>query len=479
MKNKERLSKFELFSFASGDLFGGGAQLIISFYYLIFLTDVIGIRPVSAGFIILFSKVWDAVSDPLMGVITDNTRSRWGRRRPYFLVGFFGILASYFLLWLPLTGGSEIIRFLYMLFAYTLYSTVSTIVMVPYAAMSSEISADYTERNLVNGTRLVFSQLSSLLCAVVPMEIVKSFSDVHTGYMVMSVAFSFFFAIPFLLIFLFAKERVAPAPIKSKFNMKMFLEPFQVRSFRYLVTIYLTAFLAMDIVSTVFAYYMNYYLKRSQELNYVLGAMLIVQVLMVPVTVWAANRIGKAKVVFYSIFVWLIGILFLAFLQPEMVSWLIYVNAIVMGLGIAGCVVMPWLMYPDVTDVGELAFGRRNAGAFSGIMTFLRKFSSAVGIFIVSTMLDLAGYIRPVTEVIDGASVKINVDQPESVLLMLKVIVVVIPIVLLFFTFWATTRYPLTQTIVEKIGRYLAHTKDNTEHELTEAEITDIKSRVI
>ena len=135
-----------------------------------------------------------------MGLITDNTKSKWGRRKPYFLVGFFGILAAYFLLWLPISNDSEIVKFLYMLFAYTLYSTVSTIVMVPYSAMSSEISADYKERNTINGTRLVFSQISSLICAVLPMEIVKMFSDVRTGYIAMAVAFGCFFAIPFLLM---------------------------------------------------------------------------------------------------------------------------------------------------------------------------------------------------------------------------------------------------------------------------------------
>ncbi|HQO70476.1 MAG TPA: MFS transporter, partial [Clostridia bacterium] len=207
-KLKEKVSKGEIFAFASGDFFGGGSQLIISFYYLIFLTDIVKIRPALAGFIILFSKIWDAISDPLMGLITDNTKSRWGRRKPYFLVGFFGILAAYFLLWLPISNDSEIVKFLYMLFAYTLYSTVSTIVMVPYSAMSSEISADYKERNTINGTRLVFSQVSSLICAVLPMEIVKMFSDVRTGYIAMAVAFGCFFAIPFLLMFLFTKERV-------------------------------------------------------------------------------------------------------------------------------------------------------------------------------------------------------------------------------------------------------------------------------
>lgn len=479
-KLKEKVSKGEIFAFASGDFFGGGSQLIISFYYLIFLTDIVKIRPALAGFIILFSKIWDAISDPLMGLITDNTKSRWGRRKPYFLVGFFGILAAYFLLWLPISNDSEIVKFLYMLFAYTLYSTVSTIVMVPYSAMSSEISADYKERNTINGTRLVFSQVSSLICAVLPMEIVKMFSDVRTGYIGMAVAFGCFFAIPFLLMFLFTKERVVDVSEKRKFNLKVFLEPFKVRSFRILISIYLFAFLAMDIVSTVFAYYMNYYLKRPGELNYVLGAMLITQVLMVPVVVNLANKIGKAKVVMYSIFVWAAAVILLSVLQPSWGSMFIYINAVIMGLGIAGCVVMPWLMFPDVTDVGELAFGRHNAGSFSGIMTFMRKFSSAVGIFIVSTLLDIAGYVKPYEAVIDGVTKEVLAQQPQSVLTTLKIVVVIIPLILLTVTFFASRKYPLSQDIVKKISGYLEFKKGKAdESPVTEEEMEALKKELI
>lgn len=479
-KLKEKVSRAETFIFASGDFFGGGSQLIISFYYLIFLTDVVKIRPALAGFIILFSKIWDAISDPLMGLITDNTKSKWGRRRPYFLVGFFGILAAYFLLWFPISNDSEIVKFLYMLFAYTLYSTVSTIVMVPYSAMSSELSTDYKERNKINGTRLVFSQVASLICAVVPMEIVKRFADVRTGYMAMAVAFGAFFALPYLLMFLFTKERVVSVGEKRKFSLKVFLEPFKVRTFRILVAIYLFAFMTMDIVSTVFSFYMKYYLKRPGELNFVLGAMLITQVLMVPVVVKMANKIGKAKVVMYSIVVWALGIGLLAILQPAWGNWFIYTNAVIMGLGIAGCVVMPWLMFPDVTDVGELATGSHNAGSFSGIMTFMRKFSSAVGIFIVSTLLDFGGYVKPSEEIIDGVTKQVLAEQPASVLLTLKIVVVVIPIILLAVTFWAASKYPLNQDRIKKLSGYLDFKKGNsTENPLTDAELEDLKKELI
>lgn len=475
-----KISKGEILIFASGDIFGGGAQLIISFYYLIFLTDIIKLRPALAGAIILLSKIWDAVSDPLMGLITDNTKTRWGRRKPYFFIGFFGIIVSFFLLWYPISNDSQLIKFFYMLFAYILYSTVSTLVMVPYAAMSSEISKDYEERNTINGTRLIFSQISSLICAVVPIEIVKLFSDEKAGYIAMALSFGFFFAIPFLLIFLFTKERVQGEVQDNKFDVTFFIKPFKIRSFRYLIMIYLFAFLAMDIVSTVFAYYMNYYLKRPEELNYVLGAMLITQVIMVPVVVKIANRIGKARTVMVSIIIWAVGILFMSQLQPQWPQWLIYANAVVMGMGIVGCVVMPWIMYPDVTDVGELALGTRNAGSFSGIMTFIRKFSSAIGIFIVSYILDLAGYIKPQEITTGGVTREILMEQPDTVITAIKIIVLIFPFILLFFTFRIAMKYPLNRNIQEKLAKYLDYRRgDLEENPLTDTELEDMKKALV
>jgi len=478
---QDKVSRRERYIFASGDLFGGGAQVIINFYFLIFLTDVVKIRPSLAGIVIMVAQVWDAISDPMMGMITDRTRTRWGRRRPYFLTGFFGIIASFFLIWYPISNDSELVRFFYMLFSYLLYKTVSTIVMVPYSAMSSEISIEFKERTLINGTRLVFSQASSLICAVIPIEIVKAFPDLRTGYMIMALTFGFFFAIPYLLMFLFTRERVnIDAQTENKWSLKEFFEPFQIRTFKYLVFIYLFSFLAMDIVSTIFAYYMNYYLKRPSELNYVLGALLITQLICVPLVIKAAYRIGKSGVIKNSVFIWMVGILFMALIQPNWPDWVIYFTAVFMGLGVAGCVVMPWVMFPDVTDVGEMAYGRRKAGSFSGIMTLSRKTSAAIGIFIISSMLELAGYIEPMTVVEDGVTRSILMEQPDSLILALKIIILVIPFILLGVTWFLARKYPLDQKSSEKITKYLEYQRGNIpENPISQEELDALKKALI
>lgn len=479
-RDTKRISAAERLLFASGDLYGGGAQIIISFYYLIFLTDVIGLRPALAGTVVLVSKVWDAVSDPLMGVLTDNTRTKRGRRRPYFLAGFFGIIASFFLLWYPAEFSSGTASFLFVLFSYLFYSTIQTMVMVPYSAMSSEISTDFDERTSVNGLRLFLSQLSTLLCAVIPMEIVKLMPDLRAGYVTMAAVFAVFFAVPYLLMFFFTRERVPyRKDLRSALTPATFLEPFRVRSFRYLLGIYMSSFLAMDIVSTIIAYYLNYYMRRPSEVNYVLGVMLVIQTLLVPVVVRVSKRIGKANTVKVSLGFWTAGVLMLAFLTPAGPAWAVYAVSGVMGFGIVGCVVMAWTMYPDVTDVGELAFKRRNAGSFSGVMTFMRKLSAAVGIFIVSQILEAAGYVQPLHTVIDGATVNILQEQGDAVITALRVIAVVIPLALIVCTFFFASRYPLTHRLYEKLSVQLAFERNETEAGLPDDELRSLERTLV
>ncbi|PAE38036.1 MFS transporter [Bacillus sp. 7884-1] len=390
----KKMMKKEVFTFAAGDLFGGGAQLVIAFFYLRFLTDVVRIDPVLAGTVILLSKIWDALSDPVMGVVTDNTRTRFGRRKPYLLAGFFLILIAFTLLWYAPNFESALGKFLFVLFSYIFYSTVSTIVTIPYTALSSEISQDVKERDQVNATRLFFSQVSSLIGAVMPMVIVGMFPE-KTGYLFMGLVFSIFYAVPYIGIFLFCEERVPISDVKRRFSLTEIISPFRVKTYRSLIGMYLSAFFVMDVVSAIFTYYMTYLIHREDLLEFVLGTMLIMQIVMLFFVVMLAGKIGKPKTFMIGAAIFIVGTVALGFYNYSWPIAAIFIIAAVVGLGLTACIVMPWVMFPDVTDVSLLAFGERRSGSFAGFMAFSRKFSSAIGIWTVGLMLQLSGYMQP------------------------------------------------------------------------------------
>lgn len=466
--------------FGSGDIFIGGSQVIMAFYYLRFLTDVVQIAPALAGTVVLLSKIWDAVSDPMMGVITDNTRTRWGRRKPWFVLAFFGIISSFTMLWYPVGFDTDGAKFLYVLLTYIYFSTVSTICLVPYSSMSSEISTDYEERNNINGVRLFFSQLSSLVAAVLPLTIVEMFNEPSMGWLVMSIIFSVFYAIPWLLMFFFTHERVPMGEQRSQFHLRTFLRPFKVRSFRKLLLMYFLAYLSMDVVAAVFQYYMYYYLDRKSEADLVIGTMLVTQIVLIPVVVTMANRHGKAAVYGYSIALWLLGACMMAAYQPSWPDWAIYAVAALIGSGVVGCVVMPWSIFPDVADVGELCFGYRIAGSFSGVLTFSRKFSGAIGIFTVGLVLELSGYRPPLQEMQGGRFTEILQTQPASVITALQLIVFLVPMLLLIPAWLAARTYPLDKRTHGRLRRYLEFQRgEKTTSNLSDAELAEMKRLLI
>ena len=486
MNNTEKIGLKKIILFGSGDLFGGGSQVIVSFFYLIFLTDVVGISIGTAGLVVGAARFWDAISDPLMGIITDNTKSKWGRRRPYFFLGFFAILAAYILLWMPTGIASESGKVAFAIVSYLFYSTVITMVLVPYSAMSAEITMDYEERNKVNGVRLFFSQLASLIGAVLPLTIVGFFFNPETGigdealgFGVMGLVFAIFFAVPYLLIALFIKENTDIERKRSKFSLKVFLSPFRVRAFRLLLGLYVMAFVAMDVISAIIAYYMRYYFGKPGDTEIVLGILLLSVIIMLPLVVIGANKIGKGWTFTIGATVAMLGVLLFAFLPQDANVILIYVAATVAGLGLAPVMTVPWLMFPDTTDVGELKFGERNEGSFSGLMTFVRKLANTIAFLFITRLLAGAGYLEPLKEKVEGRTVTTYFTQPDSVIQAFKIIIAVAPIVLLVLAIFLAIRYPLTKHKHDRLRAHLEAKREGLESPLLPEEIQEIEASLL
>jgi len=467
--------------FGAGDIFGGGAFNIINFFFALFLTDVIGLNMVYVSPVFLIGKIWDAVTDPFMGTITDSTKSKYGRRRPYFLAGIILIFISFFLLWYPVQFDSQISKFIYVLFAYLLFNTVVTIVMVPYQAMSAEISLDYNERTSVNSIRLAFSLGSSLICAVLPMLIVNSFENLRTGYIIMATVFGLLFSLPWIGVFFSTKEREDFRPQKKAINFKaMFIDPFKIKSFRYLLLMFLAAYLSMDIVSMIFAYYMKYYVLQPGYLSLVLGVLLIVEILFIPFYAFIAKKKSKTIAYIVGALIWAIGSVLIFIIPSTAPLYVIIILAALIGSGVSAAAVIPHTLFGDVTDVGELAYSERREGSFSGIITFVRKFASGIAVAFVTFLLGVTGYLNPEIIIENGVEKSIERIQPESVLLTIRLIIAFVPIILMALGIWAALKYPINPKNHRQLIDYLtAHRKGQTVKDMDEKEIMKLKDELI
>ena len=450
--------------FGSADLFGGGALSMVGFYYLIFLTDILQIRPALAGAIILMSKAWDAVSDPLMGVLTDRTRSRIGRRRPYFFAAVVTVFLAMMLLWNPVDFGDPTFQFMYALISYVFFSTVSTTVMIPYLSMQPELTSDYQERTSLNVYKMGFSFIGGILAALVPLRIIGAYTDIQQGWRTMAVVFAAVYALPWIGIALHIKERdnrSDPAP--PAFRLTEFIAPLRIRTFRILIAIYLGAFLAMDIMSSVFAYFITYVYGHTEQMSTVLGSLIVSQLLFLPILGRLTRHWDKNRVLIACAAVWMISISVIAFMPRSTTLPGLVALAFLAGIGVCGSVVLPWTMYPDTTDVGRLATGLDRAGSFSGLMTFFRKMASALALFLVGFFLELAGYIKPLRSTVEGVTVNINQIQSKEVLLTIRLLLCLMPLLLLGGVILLAHRYPLTRNNYRRLRAHLDSPGDESE----------------
>lgn len=457
-KNDNReLTLLQKIGYGLGDIYGGGAGTLISFYYLVFLTDVVRIRPALAGTVILISKAYDAITDPFEGVISDRTRTGMGRRRPYLLAGVPLVFLSFFALFYPTTLPSETARFAVVVATYLFFSTVVSIVMLNYNALQSELTLDYNERTTLSSVRIFFSTVGSILAALVPLEIVDAFDSVRMGYIVMGLTFGAIFALPFIATVLTTRERpefqTPPQPFDWR---KTYIQPFQTRTFVIALLMYLFAFVAIDAVSSIVVYYMKYHLMRGDEVSFVNGTLLVAQVISLPFYSWLSKRTSKRIGYSVGAGIWMAAMVLSGLITPTSPPWAVYVFATVVGIGTGGIVVMIYAIFPDIPDVDELATGERREGTYSALITFVRKFSSAVAIFLVSNALSVAGYVPPVEELVDGRARLIEQAQSPAFITTLRWIFAGAPIALLAAALVFAARYPLTPEAHARLRRILA-----------------------
>ena len=465
--SSERLSLKSKVLFGLGDIYGGGGFQLLGFFYAIFLSDTIGLNMMLIPFVLLSGKIWDAISDPLMGRLTDKTKSRWGRRRPYFLFGSIAVTLSFVFLFSPFSSESQIALLAYAIVSYLVFCTVWTVVMVPYFAFSAEISLDYNERTRVVTFRVLFSLIGSLLASAVPMTIINSFPDSKQGYVAMATAFGILFGLSILSVFFSKKEVYRPDTNNEKVGFfKSFANTLKVRAFRQFVGMFICGMMGIDIVSMIMAYYTRYYLRLDGVLTLFLTLALATQIVMLPLWSFIAKKFGKRNVYMAGGVIWAIaGIIFIFIPKTAPVAVLLgFIVVISMGMG--AMMFIPHAILGDITDVGEFAYGKRQEGAFSGFATFIRKFSSGIGLAIVSGVLGFLGYVTPP----EGTVNYTLVYQPPVVESAIKVFISVVPVVLVLLGLWFASRYQVSSDNHKKLIDHLNNVREGKPGTLTKEE---------
>ncbi len=465
-KKKYVVPQHEKLIYASGDLFGGGGQTIVAVIYMIFLTDIIGVNPAWAGTVIMVSKIWDAISDPLMGSISDSTKMKFGRRKPYILGGGILLILAMAFLWYPVTFSSDVLKITYVTITYLFYSTISTVIAVPYGSLSTELSPDFDETNSINLTRLVFSLISTAVCSILPVELFsmlnKNIITVNQFYLAIVVGFGFFFAMPLILTGFLTKERV-----RSEKNVKVGFEKykkvFKIKAFRKLLGLYICQSITLDITSAIVMYF-SLYIVRGMDATVFMASFLVAQLLMMPVMFKKVESISKTKLYYIGIPLSIICALIVGLFPADGNVIYIYIATALMAIGFVGTQTMCWLIFTDVVDIVELSTNNRIAGCLSGAMTFVRKMASAIAIFMVGVVLDFTGYIQPVGDAVAHT-------QPNETILGLRFIFIFAWVFIMGIGYFVAKSFKLSPSVSKKVKHILNSESLSKEEEKEKEEI--------
>ena len=391
--------------FGIGDLGGNLFFTAMGFYSLIYLTDTVGLGASLAGIAILIGKFWDAVTDPMVGFLSDRTRSRWGRRRPYLLFGALPLLlAMWYFFSAPDYSGAQTAGFLWATFALCLLNTAYTIVNIPYGSLTPEITKDYQERTALNGFRFSFAVICTILGAAVVLPIVNLAKDPHAGYSHVGLLFGFIMAATILTTFFSVRETTHlsdPRP-KAKF-FETFLVVFKNKTYMRLVAVYTLNLTGITFVQTMLVYYFKYIYQNETMTTIAMLLLLGVAMLCVPLSVLVAKRIGKKRTYQLALAILVVSCLAIFFFAHTLGMIFTFCVMVFAGVGIGFGYVPPFAMLPDVVEVDAIQTKSRKEGAYYGMWTFFSKIGVALAAALSGVFLGFAKFVPNIVDQTPGA----------------------------------------------------------------------------
>lgn len=362
----DRVPLKEKLAYGIGGLMDGGGVSMMSCVMLAYMTKN-GIAMTVASTIMMLAKLWDAITDPFMGFISDNTRGKWGRRKPYMFFGGISLFICIFFVFLPVREwGMPVGGFTaYIIILYLIWNTCSTVTQVPYCSMASDITPSFRERNNANTVKLVFTAIASGLGYVLPLVFIEALTNPDgTGFLFMpqlssvdfwlcmSIIFGTLFGGGLVICGIFVKERINPKTPKQRFNFKQFVNsyaiPYKNRSYRWHIVMYVTAFMCMDIISALAVYYATdvwhgyelFGMKMSSL--FIIAPLMVAAVVMFPLARVMMDKKSKQFAFRMGLPFYIGGGIMLAVMDP---SWappiLVPIVALIMGLGFGGAQMMP------------------------------------------------------------------------------------------------------------------------------------------
>jgi len=445
LPSSPKLSKKTKVIYGSGDFGFALTDAMIGVLYAIFLTDVVGLNPKLAAAAVFIGRTSDYINDPLVGLLSDRTRSRWGRRRPYLLFGFIPFAITFAMLWWRPPLASQLGLAIYYGLAYVFYDLAASFVYMPYFALTPELTDEYDERTSLTGFRMFFSIIGSMIAFIVPLAIIGAMQPENAPtVMAVGAGMAAIGAAPLVLVFLYTRERQEFQQMKQPGLREALSSAFRNQPFLFSLGIFLFSFGALEIMQATLLFFLKYWMNLEQQSDLVAGSLFIAALFSLPFWNWISKRWDKRTA-------YIAGMLFLGlvmvgiiFLPPAWGLTAVLVVAAIAGVGFGAVQVLPWSMLPDAIEWDELNTGNRHEGTFYSLVTLFRKVAASFTIPLTLLVLSWTGYIPNAPA------------QPPSAITGIRAMMGPIPATLLLVGVVFAWFYPLNRRRFEAVRAQLA-----------------------
>lgn len=420
---KSKLTWRSKLSFGMGAFGKDLVYAIVSTYFMKYLTDVRLVDPFFVAVLFMAARIWDAFNDPFMGMIVDNTRSRWGKFRPWILIGTLVNAVILVLLYLDvdLPAGQYAI---YVGIMYILWGMTYTIMDIPYWSMVPALTDDENERSQISAIPRFFASMAWLAVGSGGLFIVKYFGgeDQILGFSRFAIAVAIIFIFTILLTVTQTKERVvATAGTGEKTTPKRMLQVL-VKNDQVLVVLGIALFFNMAYqLSNSFALYYFEYVCGVKDTLYAVyaGVAGIAQMVALAIFPSLSKKISKGAVFAISSLLPVVGfiaLLVVGYVAPTNIL-LVGVCSAIVNAGIGFMLVLVTVVLAEAVDYGEFKLGTRNESIVFSTQTFVVKFAGAFSGFIAAASLDPIGFVP-------------NEVQSDFTKLGMRIIMIVLPSIL-------------------------------------------------
>ena len=435
MENKEKLPLITKLIYGAGDLGFSMNNSLITAFFSVFMVTVVGMPPGLVAIIFIVGRSWDFINDPIIGHLSDRTRTRWGRRRPFLLFGAIPFGLSFILLWLS-PNLSQTGLVIYYSVAYIIYELLATTVYMPYFALTPELTDDYDERTKLTSFRMMFNIIGSLTAYILPLLIIGNDWTQATkqGVLIMAMVAAVIAATPILGVFFGTREKKEyQTEVPPKF-LPSLKAAFKNRPFVFGALIYLFTWMTIIVVESNLQFFIIYILERPSQSMIIMVSIFVTAIFALPIWNWVSKNWNKRYAYIGGVAFWAIVMIVLIFMTPETPFWLILILCIMAGIGVSAAQVLPWAIIPDAIEWEEWHTGERHEGMIYSLITLLGKVGMAIAQPLGLLILQLSRFQ-------EGQ----GVVQPASALMGIRLVIGILPALLLFSGIMMAVFYPLTR----------------------------------